>query len=406
MTGSPGKRRIILVHGTWGRGFFPSPIETSTDSQNDVPEEDEKARWFEPASSFRSKLASWLRQYGFTAQIEVFEWSGANSVFERDAAAKRLRDFLAASEDETTIIAHSHGGNVAMRAIHLLDEANRKIELITMGTPFLNMFPTHSRIPEFLASIALLLIMFSWFIAPLSLMTDSEPIGLLVSGLLGLILINVWQYGIVNGGGVHTFWPLWRSWQGRPWHLLLANDSSNAVERTRLLVIRTIEDEPGLILAAAVMGNRLSNAFQEISASKFAWGFSALVALGGIMAHALGFSATAKASYFVLTVGAISLFALPILAGLFKSAFGREFVVGSSRVLVVADSVPDHSDPTVVTLNTGGFSALRHSVHGADLASLVIVQWISHKKIPDHLVKLIKRSNDSRDEPLPRLPRT
>jgi hypothetical protein len=117
MADSPGKRRVILVHGTWGRGFFPSATEMFPDSENDVPEEDDKARWFEPASWFRSSLVDWMRHYGFTAQIKVFEWSGANSVFERDAAAKRLRDILAASEDETTIIAHSHGGNVAMRAI-------------------------------------------------------------------------------------------------------------------------------------------------------------------------------------------------------------------------------------------------------------------------------------------------
>jgi asparagine N-glycosylation enzyme membrane subunit Stt3 len=118
---------------------------------------------------------------------------------------------------------------------------------------------------------------------------------------------------------------MWRSWQERPWHLLLAGDSSNAVEKTRLLVIRTIEDELGLILAAAVMGNRLSNVFLAILASTYAWGFSALVVLSGLMANSLGFFATAKAFYFILTVGAISLFALPILAGLFKSAFGREF---------------------------------------------------------------------------------
>jgi hypothetical protein len=52
----------------------------------------------------------WWIGCGNSAQIEVFEWSGANSVFERDTAAERLRDIFAASEDETTIIAHSHGG--------------------------------------------------------------------------------------------------------------------------------------------------------------------------------------------------------------------------------------------------------------------------------------------------------
>ena len=175
---------------------------------------------------------------------------------------------------------------------------------------------------------------------------------------------------------------------------MLASKSANAVGKTRLLVIRAIEDEPGLVLAAAVMGNRLSSVVLGMLATKYAWGFSALVVLGGLIAKALGFFATAKAFYFILTVGAILLVALPLLAGLFKSVFGRELVVGSSRVLVVADSVPDHSDPTVVTLNAGAVPALRHSVHGTDLAPHVIALWMLHKKIPEYMGKVIERAKD------------
>jgi hypothetical protein len=42
------------------------------------------------------------------------------------------------------VIAHSHGGNVAFRAISKLDSRGARIHLITLATPFLQVFPTWS----------------------------------------------------------------------------------------------------------------------------------------------------------------------------------------------------------------------------------------------------------------------
>ena len=71
MADSPGKRRVILVHGTWGRAFFPNATEMFPDSENDVQEEDDKARWFEPASWFRSRLVDWMRQFRTNRGLRV-----------------------------------------------------------------------------------------------------------------------------------------------------------------------------------------------------------------------------------------------------------------------------------------------------------------------------------------------
>jgi hypothetical protein len=390
MADAPRKRRIILVHGTWGRGVFPSSTETVPTEivpDDEVLEADDAARWYEPTSWFRISLSYHLRDYGVSAQIEAFLWSGANSVYERDAAAHKLKDRILASEDDTTIIAHSHGGNVAMRAIHLLND-NRQIKLITLATPFLSTFATEPiQFPETLTHAVL-------FFALLLLLGPSGFIGGVVAGLLALILINVLLYGIINTGGVHTLWPLGQSWLGRPWRLVQASKSTNAIGKTSLLVIRGIEDEAGLILAAATMGNRLSSVVLAALATRYGWASFALMGLGSFIAKAIGFIATAKVLYLILTISAVCLFVLPIIAGLFKSVFGRELAVGSSRVIVQADGVPDHVDATVVTLTASVVHPLRHSVYETDLASWVTPPWILHKKIPDDLVELIERRKD------------
>src|SRR5262249_24527659 len=75
-----------------------------------------------------------------------FRWSGANSVFHRARAADNLHSMLASDPDNANsiVIAHSHGGNVAFQAISKLGCRGARIHLITLATPFLQVFPTWS----------------------------------------------------------------------------------------------------------------------------------------------------------------------------------------------------------------------------------------------------------------------
>jgi hypothetical protein len=65
---------IILVHGTWGRGFF---------------REATVADWCKPDSNFVRRLTyeCLRRMPSITPSITAFNWSGRNSVFERAKAA-------------------------------------------------------------------------------------------------------------------------------------------------------------------------------------------------------------------------------------------------------------------------------------------------------------------------------
>jgi hypothetical protein len=68
-----------------------------------------------------------------------FNWSGGNTDSARQVGAKNLSQFIDCwknyhPDDPIRIIAHSHGGNVA-----LLTSQNTQIdELVTLGTPILN----------------------------------------------------------------------------------------------------------------------------------------------------------------------------------------------------------------------------------------------------------------------------
>src|SRR5258708_2300706 len=83
MIESSGRRYLItLLHGTWGRGFFPLSADPSS------------PRWFEENSPFRRELEAALAKDSLEFQIQEFHWSGRNSVRARDVAARDLAQHI------------------------------------------------------------------------------------------------------------------------------------------------------------------------------------------------------------------------------------------------------------------------------------------------------------------------
>jgi hypothetical protein len=129
--------KLFLVHGTWGRGFNPPDV--------DQPEASTVAdvRWFMSGSPFHKALELGLLPAVHRDDIASFPWSGANSIEARQCAARKL----AARLDESTasspnvrhfIVAHSHGGNVAVAARQAMSRDTQNVHIITMATPFLS----------------------------------------------------------------------------------------------------------------------------------------------------------------------------------------------------------------------------------------------------------------------------
>ena len=67
---------ITLVHGTWGRGFFP-----------EFQRPNRRPFWFEDGSPFLARLSAELRD--IPHKITPLLWSGANSIFVHRPQSRR-----------------------------------------------------------------------------------------------------------------------------------------------------------------------------------------------------------------------------------------------------------------------------------------------------------------------------
>lgn len=132
---------MLVVHGTWA-----------------APRAD-KARWHQPcedvaaSSDFISRLDAELKKRGSPARCWAhcsgdhppFHWSGGNSWIERTHAAVLLAEEIARLKNAgwlCHVVAHSHGGNVAVEALNQVTThagtAAPAGRLVTLGTPFLD----------------------------------------------------------------------------------------------------------------------------------------------------------------------------------------------------------------------------------------------------------------------------
>jgi hypothetical protein len=200
MKSTPAK--IILVHGTWGRGFDPERNARRADTGASA-----EPRWFEAGSKFYAGLSSGLSGVLATTDISAFLWSGANSIKERRSAAARLAKTLdesvaAAPETSHFIIAHSHGGNVALNAREAMSGNPLNVHIVTMATPFLSIYRAVPRVIDRLFGICLSIgaatfagyLSNSWEAASDILFFATLLISLL-SIISGVVTLFSWMYG-------------------------------------------------------------------------------------------------------------------------------------------------------------------------------------------------------------------
>ena len=103
---------VILVHGTGAT----------------------KAEWV----TCRSPMWAALVEHG--CEPERFAWSGQNSHHARDVAADELARLLSdpsRSGIPQAIVAHSHGGNIAIHAVARSHKTQKEIPVVTLATPFI-----------------------------------------------------------------------------------------------------------------------------------------------------------------------------------------------------------------------------------------------------------------------------
>jgi hypothetical protein len=360
---------IILVHGTWPRGVFPKRREV-------------KRPWFEEGSQFRAGLEAALKSASLDWPIRAFLWSGANSVHARNYAARKLSDQLRNSLQDhpdvtAVIIAHSHGGNVALRALQHLDSMAGRIRIVTLATPFLRViarrlfevpFPVKNVLwylwtyIAVYAEAAILSVvfppqvdanmgegLFAWLQFPVLYFTAAHLTGwwlipvLLPAAVLG-IFITRWFIAIFTNR-----------------HEALAIEEearydTKGAAAPLMLVIRGVDDEASLLLATGSFGSRLSYVIL-VKAVPLVLSTILNFSFFGTMPALLG--TLGSKIFLVLFFGAllcgIVLFVLP---GVFKSFFGQEFLANGLICDIAVDSVPDTSGQVkAITLAPVGFES-------------------------------------------------
>ncbi|WP_404825947.1 alpha/beta fold hydrolase [Phaeobacter italicus] len=87
----------------------------------------ESSQWWQPGGSFTQKLDDYLSSSGSHARCwsinhPPFSWSGENSEVSRIIASYELSEYIISLENDASVkkyhvVAHSHGGNVALRSL-------------------------------------------------------------------------------------------------------------------------------------------------------------------------------------------------------------------------------------------------------------------------------------------------
>ena len=100
------------------------------------------ADWTKDGSKLRRQIADALGEQGRSVHFDAFEWSGRNTHKARIKAGYELADHVSKLRKSYPscshfIVAHSHGGNIALFAHKHLPEKLHSLGIATLGTPFL-----------------------------------------------------------------------------------------------------------------------------------------------------------------------------------------------------------------------------------------------------------------------------
>jgi hypothetical protein len=376
---------ITLVHGTWGRGFF---LRRQRQSRRPL--------WFEEGSPFLARISSELSDVPH--KIWPLLWTGANSIYIRDKTAQALAEHLSAEHAEhpqatQLIIAHSHGGNIALRALHhlqkrdaaqLCGEESANPFIVTLATPFIEVHhadfgrrPLYIRNAVMIAinSLVVLSVAGLGFISSLS---ELPELYRLVAAFLSFILI--FCCGPFN------------LWWGRRWiyrratarqkqvdALRDATQLGELVSAERLLVIRAIDDEASLVLALGAIFNYITAHFITYVVALFVLlspipGVVAFVAVDYEFNWTLLVSASnAIAAVYVALI-------IPLVGTLIvsRSVHGRELAVSPMECQINTQSAPDavYLSKIVTLVSRTYVKSLRHGIYGNEDCPKAISDWV------------------------------
>jgi hypothetical protein len=350
--------------------------------------------WFEEGSPFLARLSTELGD--IFHKITPLPWSGANSIFVRDKTAHRLAEHLSAEHAEhpqatQLIIAHSHGGNIALRALHLLHQPNgsRLCDadganplVVTLATPFIEVQhadfgyePTWVR-----AAVVMALWTPSWVLTKAFFPVNEFGKPLLISGAVGLVF----------AGFSSWYWFSKRATRRRQNHVEILRTATRlgeivSAQARRLLIIRAIDDEASLVLAFSTVVNFfITRAIRYIRWIIFGPISAILLSVVVIRYFKLSFGQKdmlEQEDWYedLIKVGcsALILFLFGLLS-VARTAHGRELAVSPMELQINTQSAPDAKGLSeIVTLvRRTHAKSLRHGIYDHEDCAKTISDWM------------------------------
>jgi len=273
--GSPRPRvRIVLVHGTWARKEGEKPPKAP--------------RWFEPGSDFSRRLSKILEDAGWEPVYEEpVLWSAANSLLSRSEGTKRL---LATLESmpvcDCLIVAHSYGGNIVLKALDSLNDARlERLRVITLATPFVELFLPDKGIGNYerlqLAAFIGLSVFALATWPGVDALLPRWLLGL-ICGIAGPIVYLIFQANRKETEAIASFKPC----LARCLYVECAFHKFK-LRPPRTLILRGVEDEASLAVAAAGMLGRFLQIVRDFWNSVWHGGWRSVLITGSIFAASL-----------------------------------------------------------------------------------------------------------------------
>jgi hypothetical protein len=387
---------ITLVHGTWPRGFFRTFFPRIVRFKQRVRELTRRQRrdpppfWFEECSPFLARLSSELGDISY--KIKPLLWSGENSIYERDKTAQVLAEHLSAEHAEhpqatQLVIAHSHGGNIALRALHHLHQrdASRSCGaesanplVVTLATPFVEVQPadfgdrpTLVRLGVLLAIALPLLIWAPGWLWPLGKKILPSDVLLIFVGTLITLAVLLLLYRFIGRN-----WLSPESQRARQNRVEALRDATRlgeivSAQAQRLLIIRAIDDEASLALALGTISNYvITRAIMYVL-------WIALVPLPVTLIllifrhqwYSLDDVTVASCAFILILLG-------PLLVA--RTAHGHELASSPMECQISTHSTPDAIGLSrIVTLVRRTFvKSLRHGIYDHEDCAKAISDWV------------------------------
>lgn len=367
---------LTLVHGTWGRGIFPSRRVSRSPF------------WFEPGSLFRSRLKEELDRRALEVNVQYILWSGSNSIKARSDAAEGLSARISYLDSDPInsfhfIVAHSHGGNITFKAINDCELVNHKTHCCYVAVPFLQLFARDNDIYDkssFLVGIGTLvsgLVFFGPQILNFLLLklgfdkeiTESIRVYTMLSivnvTLLSVILTSAWFSSSLRAYYADKL-------------IRYANSNSNNSAKGETLILRAVDDEASLAIAAGYFVNFLSEKMLVFAA--FILFMSSILILAYDEKSTMGPYFHEYSSY-IIYYSYMSIFICMIMTIFARCVYGRELFFTPPNLQMNVHSVPDNigqCDVKTLAWLDRRASGVRHGLYNHPEAAVIVANWINH----------------------------